>query len=206
MLNASREAEIAALAEQYGLPRRVEVLLQGQPVEPLNMTDRIGEVCMVLRRRSGKLLTAIKTFYPPGAFRLLTGGIGLDEPIAAALLREVDEETSLQVRVVRFLSVIEYRFAQPQPMPADQVRRGEPFITCAFLLDEIGGTFGVRDAAERIGSFREVDVAELPAMAELLERVSAGFSSEVRGSWDDWGRFRAIVHRVVFDDLRDLQP
>src|SRR5436190_23292002 len=111
MLTPARESEIAALAAQYGAPRRVAVELHGAPFDPLLLDDRIGEVGMIVRRTNGKLLTAIKTFYPAGAFRLLTGGVGHGEPIATALLREVDEETGLDVIVRRFLAVIEYSLA-----------------------------------------------------------------------------------------------
>jgi NAD+ diphosphatase len=194
MLTPARESEIAALAAQYGAPRRVDVELHGAPFDPLILDDRIGEVCMVVRRTNGKLLTAIKTFYPAGAFRLLTGGVGHDEPIAAALLREVDEETGLDVIMRRFLAVIEYSLAAGN--------RHLSFATFAFLLDEVDGTLAARDASERIGGFREVAVADLPAVAAILERVSDTFAPEIGGSWGDWGRFRAVVHRVVYDALR----
>ena len=128
MPNPDVETEIAALATRYGTPRRVAVALSGGPFRPISATDRIGEVCMVVRRKNGKLLTAIKTFYPPGAFRLLTGGIGHGESIEAALLRETAEETGLDVAVRRFLAVIEYQLKNDQrpttngqrPMTNDQ--------------------------------------------------------------------------------------
>src|SRR6266487_1360095 len=116
---AAKESDVRLiemhLANQLGgkayvlLQRRVAVELHGEPFDPLILNDRIGEVCMVIRRKNGKLLTAIKTFYPPGAFRLLTGGIAHGESIEAALLREVDEETGLDVIARRFLAVIEYQ-------------------------------------------------------------------------------------------------
>ena len=108
MLAPAIETEIADLAARYGQPRRVAVELAGAPFSPLILEDRHGEVCMVVRRPNGKLITAIKTFYPAGAFRLLTGGVSHGEPIAEALLREVAEETELAVVVRRFLAVIEY--------------------------------------------------------------------------------------------------
>jgi 8-oxo-dGTP pyrophosphatase MutT (NUDIX family) len=98
---------VAALAARYGEPRRVVAAIPSSAVQPLNMGDRIGEVCMVLRRPGG-LLTAIKTFYPRGCYRLLTGGVEHGEPIEDALWREVGEETGLEVTATRFLAVIEY--------------------------------------------------------------------------------------------------
>ncbi len=215
MLAPAIETEIADLAVRYGQPRRVAVELTGALFSPLILKDRHGEVCMVVRRPSGKLITAIKTFYPAGAFRLLTGGVGHGEPIAVALLREVAEETGLDVVVRRFLAVIEYRLASGQ---ADQQtsRPGElldarslpllvsrspifhRFATFAFLLDETGGTLQAHDASERIGAFHELAVADLPALAATLEHVPDGRDQEIDGSWRDWGRFRAVAHRVIY--------
>src|SRR3712207_5584960 len=161
MLAPEIEAQVATLAQRFGEPRRVAVELTGAPFDPLFMPDRFGEVCMVLRRRSGRLLTAIKTFYPPGAFRLLTGGIGHGEPIERALLREVDEETGLEVAVRRFLAVIEYRLEAARapgdslvtPSPRPPTPASYRFATFAFLLDEIGGVLETRDPDERVAAF-----------------------------------------------------
>jgi hypothetical protein len=95
MLAPAIETEIADLAARYGQPQRVAVQLTGAPFSPLILEDRHGEVCMVVRRPNGKLITAIKTFYPAGAFRLLTGGVDHGEPIAEALLRDVAVETGI---------------------------------------------------------------------------------------------------------------
>jgi ADP-ribose pyrophosphatase YjhB (NUDIX family) len=188
------KTEIEALAARYGQPRQVAVLLDGKPFNPINATDRVGEVCMVIRRTNGQLLTAIKTFYPAGAFRLLTGGVAPGESIEAALRREVVEETSLLVEIRRFLAVIEYRLDGPT-----QAR----FATFAFLLDEVGGTLEVQDPDERVGAFREITTDQLLDLATTLEQVADGYDAEIQGQWRDWGRFRAVVHRVVYDALTD---
>ena len=237
VLDDLRESEIAALSARYGAPRRVAVELRGGPFRPISATDRIGEVCMVVRRTNGKLLTAVKTFYPPGAFRLLTGGVSHGERIEAALLRETAEETGLAVAVRRFLAVIEYRpvgdggwgmgrhgdtetrrhgdtetgnrersiAALQSPTPDPRPLTPDPFVTFAFLLDEVGGVLSVQDESEQIGEFREVAIADLPAIARTLECVPDVFHPEIVGSWSDWGRFRAIVHRVVYEALQEDQ-
>jgi NAD+ diphosphatase len=192
MLDSHIETEIAALAGRYGQPHRAVVGLTGRPFSPLILDDRFGEVCMVVRRPNGKLLTAIKTFYPPGAFRLLTGGVSHGESIEAALLRETTEETGLDVIVRRFLALIEYRLPTEAPYH---------FATFAFLLDEVGGTLAAQDAGEQIGAFREIDVADLPAVAHALEQAPAAFDPQIDGFWHDWGRFRAVIHRAVYEAL-----
>lgn len=192
-LSSAHQAEIVALAARYGAPARVEARLNDAVFDPLTRTDRIGEVCMVIRRTHGRLLTMRKAIYPPGVFRLPTGGIAPDEPIEAGLLREVAEETSLEVRISRFLATIAYYVPEA---PGDAA-----FHTFAFLLDEQGGTLAVQDPHEQVEAFREIAPGELPAIAAHLEQLEARSDRAIGGSWRAWGAFRAVVHRVVAEAL-----
>ncbi|MBC8075914.1 MAG: NUDIX domain-containing protein [Chloroflexales bacterium] len=194
MLTPTLEAEIAELAARYGDPQRVVATIPSSAVQPLNMADRLGEVCMVFRRPGGALLTAIKTFYPRGCYRLLTGGVEHGERIEHALWREVAEETGLVVTDTRFLAVIEYTAPSAPPCA---------FATFAFLLDAPHGEPHVSDPHERLESFRAVALADLPSLAATLEQAPNEHSDEIGGSWRDWGVFRAVVHRVVYDLLND---
>lgn len=186
-------AEVEALSMQYGAPRMVDVMLEDGDFLPLTKGDRVGEVCMVVQRPSGDLLVFRKTFYPKGVLRLLTGGIDHGEPIAAALLREVAEETSLEVTVSRFLAAIRYRSHDAPPNRA--------FYSFAFLLAEVGGELLVADPAERVDLFAERAPHELPALADVLDHLADRNDPEIGGNWRAWGRFRAVVHRVVAEAL-----
>src|SRR5688500_17526575 len=120
---------------------------------------------MAVRRPNGKLLVAIKTFYPRGAYRLPTGGIHHGERILDALLRETHEETGLETEVRRFLGTISYRGrSMPEAPPL--------FHTFAFLMHELGGTLGALDTSERIEAWREMSPAELREQAAVLERIA----------------------------------
>jgi len=196
-MNDALAGEVEQLALRYGEPRRVAVELAGPPFSPMSESDRVGEVCMVVRRRNGQLLAATKTFYPEGAFRLLTGGINHDEAIEAALLRETWEETGLEVEVRQFLAVIEYHLAEIT------TARQADFLTFAFLLDETGGVLGPQDPNERLAAYHELKFAQLPAVASTLENLADRFDDEIGGRWSDWGKFRAVVHRVVAEILHD---
>jgi 8-oxo-dGTP pyrophosphatase MutT (NUDIX family) len=195
-----REEEISRLAASYGEPRRVIADMTCQELfDPLFKTDRIGEVCMVVRRPTGRIITARKTFYPPNGYRLLTGGISHGEGIEEALLRETFEETSLDVVVRQFLAVIEHRIQPKHPEDAPI----KEFFTFAFLLDETGGTLHPHDDSEKIAGFREILPGELPAMAHTLESLSLEDDpdSEFGEALHYWGTFRAIAHKVVFDTM-----
>jgi ADP-ribose pyrophosphatase YjhB (NUDIX family) len=187
------DEEIAELAARFGQPRRVEVAIRPF-FDPVQRPDRFAEVCMVIRRRNGKVPLAIKTFYPRGAHRLPTGGVHHGERIFDALRRETEEETGLKTETRRLLAWITYRsVAAPDGPPL--------FQTFAFLLDEVGGRFHTSDLSERIEEWIEVEPAALGDVADRLDRITSMPSQEIGGDWADWGHFRAIVHRVVYEEL-----
>jgi len=188
------QAELEQLAQRYGQPLVRTVDLTAKKLfDPLTKRDRYGEVCMVVRRPNGHLLTMTKTFYPTGAYRLPTGGINHGESIFDALLRETHEETGLHVEVRRFLALAAYRVASVSDTPV--------FYTFAFLLDETGGTLAPIDESERVEGFREVAPDELVGIAEYLEQLHANYDEEIDGNWHDWGEFRAAIHRLVWEAL-----
>jgi 8-oxo-dGTP pyrophosphatase MutT (NUDIX family) len=202
MLDPRIEQEISELSQRFGAPVRRDVLLANEGLfDPLGKPDRYGEVCMVVRRPNGRLLTARKTFYPGNAYRLLTGGIGHGEAIFDALLRETEEETGLEVEVRRFLAVIGYTLEHTGTKANRQQNRAHTFHTFAFLLDELGGTLACYDPDERVEDFREVGVDELPELAQQLRQLGQDFDPEIHGRWRDWGRFRAVIHDVVHETL-----
>jgi len=192
-LGPAQRNELEGLSLQYGKTLYVEAEIYPGFDDPVHKTDRVGEVCMVIRRPNGKLLLSIKTIYPRGAYRLPTGGVAPGEPIIAALFRETQEETGLSVRLRRFLAIISYREAGA---------KAPIFHTFAFLLEETGGTLGVLDPKEQIEEYIEVEPSELPRVADRLASLPETDRGAV-GSWRDWGKFRAVVHRAVHEALSE---
>ena len=186
--------ELAELARRYGAPLVVDSPIDDYFDDPIRKPDRIGEVCMVIRRPNGKVLLSIKTFYPRGAYRLPTGGIHHGEGIHDALVREAHEETGLAVEVERFLAHIRYR-------AAGRPSEGSLFHTFVFLLAERGGVLGAIDTSEQIEDWREVAPSELAGVADVLEDLRTTGTRDIVGDWRAWGRFRAVVHRVVHGAL-----
>lgn len=155
---------------------------------------RADEVCMVFRRTDGEVLTFRKTFYPPGVYRLLTGGINPGEGIVEALRREAREETGLAADPHRLLAVVGYRVDGAGPHPSCH--------TFAFLVNAGPESPEAADPHEQVEDFRWMKAAELRHLAVDLERLGDHHSPDLDSSWGDWGRFRAVIHRVVWDGLR----
>ncbi len=191
------QAELVDLATRFGQPSvHFAELDSAKLFDPLNNLDRFGEVCMVVRRPNGQLITAKKVFYPAGCNRLLTGGINHGERVLDALLRETQEETGLEVVVRRFLTAVAYHLPGQQAQPV--------FYTFAFLLDEIGGELGCLDEHERLEYFREIAPDDLPERAEFLAHLAHSYSQDLGlgdDDWAEWGKFRAVIHRLVWEAL-----
>ncbi len=191
-LTGTMRTEIAALTQRFGAPITRDVVLDDIAFDPVGNPSRFAEVCMVIRRPTGKVLLSIKTFYPRGAYRLPTGGIHSDEPILEAVIRETLEETGLRLEVRRFLAALTYRDGPAGP---------PVFHSFAFLLnDPTGAPITPLDEHEQIESYVEIPISELPLVADRLERIPAGGAGGIP-NWDAWGRFRSHIHRAVFDTM-----
>lgn len=168
------EAEIASLARRYGRPRNLVHTLPTVEFGPLNR-GRSAEVAMAIRRPNGLFLLQTKQNYPSGTFRLPTGGIKRGEAIEHALLRETEEETSLDVEISRFVATIQYRAP----------RGNRVFSSYLFILEERSGTLRPNDPSEGITAWFEADRSDLDAAAQRLRACP--------GPWTSWGCFRALV-------------
>jgi 8-oxo-dGTP pyrophosphatase MutT (NUDIX family) len=179
--------EAADLAARYGEPIRWSRRLDVSPKMMDDMRKRTakrrGEAVLVIPRPGRRVLLHTKEFYPAGAFRLLSGGIGRGERVENAARREIAEETGLPIAPQRFLGLVRYEFHSGSETV--------PFASYIFLTDTALSAPRVSDLHERIKEFRDADWGELPQVAEYLEGLG--------GEWRDWGRFRAVPHRLVIE-------
>lgn len=176
------ETEIAELAARYGQPLRwARTLDVSKNQTRVPFRNRSAEIVLTIPRPNHRVLLHTKDFYPPNAYRLPTGGVEDSERISDAARREIGEETGLPIDLARFFGIIEYEFIE---------RAGRTqFVSYVWLTERADTVPHTLDASEHISEFREVDWSALENIAQALERLP--------GDWGDWGRFRAIPHRLV---------
>ena len=205
LLHSVDPEELAALRARWGnVPLEEAALQVAHPFltgdhQMLVSAGRRAEICYVMHRGDPAegVLLHIKTFYPPGAFRLPTGGIHTGEAVAETLAREIFEETGLtvgdgtdRVQVQRFLGILAYTLSHPELGAA-------PFATYHFLVRmPDGATLTPQDPEESIGGWEWRPASQLGAIADRLEKVG-----QESAAWADWGRFRALSHRFVARQL-----
>jgi ADP-ribose pyrophosphatase YjhB (NUDIX family) len=183
------ESEIADLERQFGpLVRRtchLDVSESSFNYWQRVLNDKRGEVVMAIQRPGGRLLLHTKRFYPPGIYRLPTGGVRWSEEVVDALNRELAEETGLAASLERCLGIIVYRF--------HHTGHELPFVSYVFLLRAFHGHPAPRDAGEEIVAFRSMPAGALRQVIQALQALPA--------EWIDWGRFRALAHDLVATEL-----
>jgi ADP-ribose pyrophosphatase YjhB (NUDIX family) len=177
------DRDLGWLRKRYGKFPLIEKVLASGDFAPVRGGGRRSEVAMAIRRPSGGILLQTKAFYPAGTFRLPTGGIKEGEDVEHALLREVHEESNLDVEIERLVAVIDHTAAEART----------PFRSYMFLLRETGGILKVNDPVEQISGWEECDRAG-------LERAAANLR-DLEGTWRRWGQFRAIALEVLTSAL-----
>lgn len=182
--------EVEYLAGRYGVPGRQSFRIEADEYiysyRWRKDIDRRAEVVFAIEDPGGGIWVHAKPHYPAHIFRLPSGGVHWDEYVEDALLREVQEETGLTVKIESFLSLTEYHFY-----------RGESNVSFAsyiFHLRSLGGRPIVRDD-EPISAFHVVPPQRLAKLAAALR--------DLNGNRTGWGQWRALAHDVVHDELTD---
>lgn len=201
LLRAIEPDELATLEAEWGaVPRVHHTLDVAHPFltgdhQRLTSDGRRAEICYIMHRGrpADGVLLHIKTIYPPGAFRLPTGGVHQGESVGETLVREIFEETGLHVGsrpddvlVERFLGVAGYLFQHTE-------LGLQEFATYHFVVRmPDGAELAPQDPAEMIGGWEWCSGPGLLERAQTLESIGRDVSH-----WGDWGRYRALSHRFV---------
>ena len=143
--------------------------------------DRRGEVVFCVIRPTGKIITVTCADYPEDIYRMPTGGISHGEDILEAVFREVREELGLGVEIRDFAGVIRTRF--------EYAEEHLMFYSYVFILDETDGRLLEDASDDEVSGIREVDL-------DGLERTACSLY-ELKGKWQDWGKFRHITTNAV---------
>lgn len=148
--------------------------------------NRRGETVMIIRNRQQRILLHTKPFYPASAFRLPTGGIKEVEPVITSLFREIKEETAFNPRFIHLSAIILYTLKNRRSLL--------PLNSYLFEIEPDGEHPVVLDAAEEISGFEWAPISYFPKIIHKLENLQPR-------RWGDWGRFRAVAHRVFSGTL-----
>jgi 8-oxo-dGTP pyrophosphatase MutT (NUDIX family) len=173
-------------AKEHSVEEYEIEIVEGQLGEWLEtFRGKPGEVVMAILRPGERVLLITKDFYPPGTYRMPTGGIHQGETPEEALVREAKEETGFAANIERKLGAIHWVFRSGD--------RTLEYYSHVFLISETADEPVAEDENERITGYKEVSICDLREVAQELINLP--------GRWRDWGRFRGMVHDFVYSAL-----
>ncbi|MEW5944630.1 MAG: NUDIX hydrolase [bacterium] len=186
--------EIAYLEEKYGRARRLNV-------EPIRMFEnehnvlvasmkngRRHDVTMFIRM-DGSFVCIQKHMYKgTGIYRAPSGGIHPGESLEAGLVREMKEETGLDVRTEHFLLIVNSSFIGPRGGRTD-------WVSYVFSGAADGGELAPVD---------EDEICEVRLVNE--EELAGGICERMTGMGLGGFIYRAILTREALAELRRRTP
>lgn len=146
-----------------------------------------GEVIMLIPRHGGKVLTLTKSFYPEGTHSLPSGGIEPGETPEVAFVREVAEETGLEVDLRCEIGCIKHHCVFGD--------ESLDFVSYVVLGTQSDGPAHPLDSEEHISGYADASASDLRQFAEHMRSLT--------GRWAGFGRFRATALDFVADLMAD---
>lgn len=194
MIMIATDKVIKTINLEYGIPKmfhkKMNVHHSFPPV--FKKDGRVGEIAMLLVNDENKLWLMGKEHYPDGLLRIPTGGINEKEDLFSALKRELKEETSFSLSVAKFIGVINYDIFNDE--------KEVKFATYIFKIP-VGTKKPIPiDLSENINQFRPVS---LDLLNEIAEKWGSLAYSDSKPYYQDWGKFRAILHEVAYKLLTE---
>jgi 8-oxo-dGTP diphosphatase len=147
--------------------------------------DRRGEIVFCVVRPDGEIITITCEEYPEGVFRIPTGGINYGENITEGVHREVMEELGLVSEISNFAGALKIKI-----MFNDEYVF---FYSYIFIMLEVSGNLLIDATDKEVSEVKTVRLSELKHVADKLLNIG--------GVWHDWGQFRYITTRAVYDFL-----
>jgi 8-oxo-dGTP pyrophosphatase MutT (NUDIX family) len=126
---------------------------------------KIGSSAIVLDEAGNKILLTRRT--DNGRWCLPGGAMDAGESLEECCVREVWEETGLQVRIVRLIGI----YSTPHRITYYEDGNRWQIVTANFLAEIISGTLGVSDETTAAGFFSSADMAELDIIEPHIERI-----------------------------------
>jgi 8-oxo-dGTP pyrophosphatase MutT (NUDIX family) len=126
---------------------------------------RLGCSAAIFNEQGSVLLTKRRD---NGQWCLPSGGVEPGESVAEACEREVFEETSLKVRVKRFVGV----YSHPDQLTVYSETDKFQIIALHFEADVIGGELGLSDETSDFGYFTMEEIEGLEMLGRHKERIT----------------------------------
>jgi 8-oxo-dGTP pyrophosphatase MutT (NUDIX family) len=159
---------------------------------------RKRHVLLLVHDSHGNVYTGAKAnFYPENISRLLGGGMDeVESPITAAL-RELKEETGLDVKAEELHLFVEVQILAHTPE--------QDFNLTTYMVRLQTNSQLIAD--DDVSSIMKLTIPELYKLADAYEAFpldSWYIDGDYKHTWSDYGKVYGPIHRIAADHLNEL--
>jgi len=126
---------------------------------------KIGTSAILMDETGCNILLTRRT--DNGRWCLPGGAMDPGESLEECCVREVREETGLEVRVVRLIGI----YSTPHRVTYYADGNRWQIVTAHFLVASTGGTLGISNETTDVGFFSPADIAKMDIIDSHIERI-----------------------------------
>ena len=151
-------------------------------LQRLPLTSK-SRVAMILLTEDNQTLVHKKWYYPEDVFRLPTGTIEKGESPEDALVRETEEEFGIKLKKGDYKKIDEINYYLNFK---GQTYKYKEII---YLIKKKKSE--IKPNERELGEYKFIPIDDLIEIYRKLKWI--------KGGWKYWGKFRSILHRVVYN-------
>jgi len=184
------ESQYAELVERYGIPKKLEFSadfldFECELVQRSAKKGRNHDITCFIRDGDKYVVIQKHAYADTGIYRAPSGGAHQGESIEAAAVREMYEETGLEIKLVRFILDLTLDVQCSDGMI--------PWRSLVFLADKVGGEM------KPIDTYEIYDVKHM-SRTEMMDDVQ---SLMIKSGWGGF-EYRAFLTESFFSTLDEL--
>lgn len=190
ILNDINDEEYEQLCAIYGTPKRYSfgsdfLDFECELVRRSSLKGRQHDITCFIPRDGGYVTIQKHAYSGTGIFRAPSGGAKHGEPLAEAGIREMHEETGLEVKLTKFVLDLSLSVRCPEGVI--------PWRSLVFLAEEIGGKL------EPIDTY-EIFAVKVSSREEMLGPISDLMNLSGWGGFE----YRAFLTKKFFDEIDSM--
>ncbi len=138
---------------------------------------RLGELrlgCSAVIFDEGRQRVLLMQRDDNGLWCLPSGGMDAGESVSETIIREVEEETGLAIRVIGLVGV----YSSPHVLVRYPDGNRFQIVSLCFAAEVIGGELRTTDEAVSVGYFTRDEAAAMDVMVNHVERIRDAFAYE----------------------------
>jgi 8-oxo-dGTP pyrophosphatase MutT (NUDIX family) len=173
----------------------LKVKLVAEPFENLKYRDRT--VLIMCRDGNGKYLLGSKErFFPKDIVRLLGGGVDKGEAVIDAAIREIKEETGIDVTPKEMVELTEVKI---EGSYLGNIYYHSVFV---YFLNSTKDVYIAGDDVEEIVKYSEKDFRALIKRYSELKDDNIFSLNGTTFSWGDYGKVYGFIHEKALDEIK----